>query len=58
MGIFHEVQPKEKSLDCKDCHDTGKRMDWKALGFAGDPAGGVASQALSRCDPPAAVAGN
>lgn len=40
MGIFHEVQPKEKSLDCKDCHDTGKRMDWKALGFAGDPAKG------------------
>ena len=25
------------SLDCADCHGDGKRMDWKALGYAGDP---------------------
>ena len=38
MGLFHEVQPKEKALGCKDCHEGGTRMDWKALGYARDPA--------------------
>ncbi len=38
MGLFHEVQPKEKSLGCKDCHEGGTRMDWQALGYARDPA--------------------
>ena len=38
----HMVQPKEKALQCDDCHSTGGtqdpgRMDWKALGYAGDP---------------------
>lgn len=40
MGIFHEVQPREKALACKDCHEGGQRMDWKALGYSGDPARG------------------
>lgn len=38
MGLFHEVRPKDKALGCKDCHEGGTRMDWKALGYAGDPA--------------------
>lgn len=38
MGLFHEVQPREQALGCKDCHDGAKRIDWKALGYAGDPA--------------------
>ncbi|SDI77367.1 hypothetical protein [Propionivibrio dicarboxylicus] len=38
MGIFHEVEPKDKALVCKDCHEGGKRLDWKALGYARDPA--------------------
>jgi hypothetical protein len=38
MGLFHEVQPKDKALGCKDCHDGGTRLDWKALGYVGDPA--------------------
>jgi len=37
MGINHEAVPKEKALGCLDCHDTGKRLDWKALGYDGDP---------------------
>jgi len=40
MGLFHEVQPREKALGCKDCHDGGRRMDWKALGYGADPARG------------------
>ena len=37
MGIFHEVQPKEAALGCLDCHSEGGRLDWKALGYEGDP---------------------
>jgi len=35
--INHQVEPKEKALKCLDCHKDGKRMNWKALGYAGDP---------------------
>lgn len=37
MGLFHEVQPKAKALRCNDCHMGGARLDWKALGYNGDP---------------------
>jgi len=37
MGIFHEVQPASQALQCLDCHRPGGRMDWKALGYDGDP---------------------
>ncbi len=37
IGQTHEVVPKEKALTCGDCHMGGKRMDWKALGYNGDP---------------------
>jgi hypothetical protein len=38
MGIFHEVVPKSQALQCADCHGaTATRLDWKALGYAGDP---------------------
>lgn len=37
MGIFHGVQPKEKALKCMDCHGPAGRMDWKALGYKGNP---------------------
>jgi Cytochrome c bacterial len=38
MGLFHEVVPKEKALACAECHGAGAtRLDWKALGYAGDP---------------------
>ncbi len=33
----HEVAPKKDALTCGDCHLGGKRMDWKALGYKGDP---------------------
>ncbi|MDA8241129.1 MAG: tetrathionate reductase family octaheme c-type cytochrome [Nitrospiraceae bacterium] len=37
-SINHEVVPKEKALKCSDCHfGRDKRLDWKALGYAGDP---------------------
>jgi octaheme c-type cytochrome (tetrathionate reductase family) len=36
IAASHEVSPKEKALQCSDCHG-GNRLDWKALGYAGDP---------------------
>jgi len=33
----HMVVPKEKSLRCNDCHGKEGRIDWKALGYKGDP---------------------
>ena len=30
-------QSKEKALACTDCHGDRSRMDWQALGYAGDP---------------------
>lgn len=33
----HMVAPKERSLQCVDCHSEGGRMDWQALGYPGDP---------------------
>jgi hypothetical protein len=35
--LSHMVAPKEKALACTDCHGERSRMDWKALGYAGDP---------------------
>jgi octaheme c-type cytochrome (tetrathionate reductase family) len=35
--ITHMVAPKEKALGCTDCHGEGGRLDWQALGYAGDP---------------------
>lgn len=37
MGIFHGVQPKANALKCADCHGANGRMDWKALGYKGNP---------------------
>ncbi|MCP4293708.1 MAG: hypothetical protein GY780_17915 [bacterium] len=37
MGIFHEVRPADKALQCLDCHQEGGRMNWKALGYKEDP---------------------
>ncbi len=35
--ISHMTAPKERALQCADCHD-GNRFDWQALGYRGDPA--------------------
>jgi hypothetical protein len=35
--LSHMVSTKEKALACTDCHGERSRMDWKALGYAGDP---------------------
>jgi octaheme c-type cytochrome (tetrathionate reductase family) len=35
--LSHMVTPKEKALTCNDCHGNQTRMDWKALGYDGDP---------------------
>ncbi|HTN52436.1 MAG TPA: tetrathionate reductase family octaheme c-type cytochrome [Anaeromyxobacter sp.] len=35
--LSHMVAPKEKALSCTDCHGERSRLDWKALGYAGDP---------------------
>ncbi len=37
-SINHEIAPKEQALKCGDCHfGATKRLDWKALGYEGDP---------------------
>jgi octaheme c-type cytochrome (tetrathionate reductase family) len=33
----HMVQPKENALQCDECHSANGRLDWKALGYPGDP---------------------
>ncbi|PLX85662.1 MAG: cytochrome C [Desulfuromonas sp.] len=35
--INHMVSPKEQALSCLDCHGDSKRMNWKELGYEGDP---------------------
>jgi octaheme c-type cytochrome (tetrathionate reductase family) len=35
--LTHMVAPKEKALGCTDCHGERGRLDWTALGYAGDP---------------------
>ena len=35
--ITHMVVPKEQALRCIDCHVIKGRLDWKALGYKGDP---------------------
>lgn len=35
--VNHMVVPKAQALRCNDCHGEGGRMDWRALGYAGDP---------------------
>lgn len=37
LAAQHEVAPKEQALQCGECHMGAKRMDWKALGYQGDP---------------------
>ena len=36
--INHEVAPKNEALSCLDCHHHDGVMDFKALGYKGDPA--------------------
>jgi octaheme c-type cytochrome (tetrathionate reductase family) len=33
----HMVAPRSEALQCQACHSEGGRMDWKALGYPGDP---------------------
>ena len=33
----HQVSPASEALRCKDCHGDHGRLDWQALGYAGDP---------------------
>ena len=33
----HMVQPAANALQCNDCHSANGRLDWKALGYPGDP---------------------
>lgn len=36
-AMTHLVQPKERALQCTDCHSDNGRLDWQALGYYGDP---------------------
>ncbi|MEZ0395653.1 MAG: tetrathionate reductase family octaheme c-type cytochrome [Anaerolineales bacterium] len=33
----HMVQPAANALQCADCHGAEGRLDWRALGYPGDP---------------------
>jgi hypothetical protein len=36
--LNHMVVPADQALNCNDCHTKeGGRLDWKALGYEGDP---------------------
>lgn len=35
--INHMVSSKQEALKCNDCHGNKGRLDWKALGYKGDP---------------------
>jgi len=35
--LNHMVAPAKDALKCKDCHSKKGRLDWKALGYKGDP---------------------
>lgn len=35
--LDHMVAPASKSLQCQECHKKEGRLDWKALGYPGDP---------------------
>lgn len=35
--LSHTVQPKEKALQCIDCHGRHGVLNWQALGYGGDP---------------------
>ena len=55
----HMVQRKEDALQCADCHGDGRRMDWSALGYSGDPAyqGGRRQAGLIRATAPRPTGG-
>ncbi len=36
-SINHMVAEADKALGCLDCHGDNGRLDWKALGYTGDP---------------------
>ncbi|MDX9723079.1 MAG: tetrathionate reductase family octaheme c-type cytochrome [Myxococcota bacterium] len=36
--LHHMVAPKEHALQCTDCHADRGRLNWKELGYPGDPA--------------------
>ena len=36
--LSHMIQPAQKALQCIDCHAEGGLLDWRALGYEGDPA--------------------
>ena len=36
--LSHMVQPKEKALQCTDCHGDRGILNWRELGYEGDPA--------------------
>jgi len=36
-SLNHMVAPKSKALSCPDCHIEQGRIDWKAMGYPGDP---------------------
>ena len=36
--LSHMVATKDKALQCTDCHGDRGRINWSALGYAGDPA--------------------
>jgi hypothetical protein len=35
--LTHMVEPRERALQCRSCHGEEGILDWRALGYPGDP---------------------
>jgi octaheme c-type cytochrome (tetrathionate reductase family) len=46
--LSHMVQPGSRALACPDCHGVRGRMDWKRLGYDGDPANSASGRSEAR----------
>lgn len=53
----HMVAPKAQALQCQACHAEDGRMDWKALGYPGDPIRWGSRERVHNGDSPATRAG-
>ncbi len=51
--LTHMVAPKEQALECQACHGDQGLLDWRALGYPGDPIrwGGRAALGLVAAEP-------
>ncbi len=54
MGLFHGIPPADQALGCLDCHGPDGRLDWKKLGYDGDPLDALLDRAAGTAHRPVA----